>query len=199
MRAHCRMNPDQIKSAKEALRRRISAVLSGMTPEFRAAASARARGLLRSRPEWMLAGSVLFFASMAEEVDLWPLVLEGLQAGKTVALPRYDPVSDSYAACVIRDATMDVRAGHFGIREPRAECALIAGNRLDLILVPGVAFDLQGRRLGRGKGYYDRWLAALRGRTCGVAFDEQIMEDIPFGPQDVLISCILTPTRWIEP
>jgi len=76
---------------------------------------------------------------------------------------------------------------------------VISGNRLDLILVPGIAFDLRGRRLGRGKGYYDRWLPALRGKTCGVAFDEQIVDDIPLEPHDVVVNCILTPTRWIEP
>ena len=71
-------------------------------------------------------------------------------------------------------------------------------NRLDFVLVPGIAFDLQGRRLGRGKGYYDRLLAEVRGKTCGVAFDEQIVDEIPVEPHDIHVNCILTPTRWIE-
>jgi 5-formyltetrahydrofolate cyclo-ligase len=69
---------------------------------------------------------------------------------------------------------------------------------LDFILVPGVAFDLSGRRLGRGKGYYDRLLKQTRGTTCGVAFDEQIVGEIPVEPHDLNVNCILTPTRWIE-
>jgi len=68
--------------------------------------------------------------------------------------------------------------------------------RLDLALVPGVAFDLNGHRLGRGKGYYDRLLAMLTGPACGVAFDQQIVSQVPNEPHDVRLSCILTPTRW---
>jgi 5-formyltetrahydrofolate cyclo-ligase len=69
---------------------------------------------------------------------------------------------------------------------------------VDLILVPGLAFDLRGRRLGRGKGYYDQLLRGLRGITCGVAFDQQIVAEIPVEPHDVRVNCVLTPTRWIQ-
>ena len=98
----------------------------------------------------------------------------------------------------MRELSRDLKTGQFGIREPADACPLIPLNRLDFVLVPGVAFDLQGRRLGRGKGYYDRLLAEVRGKTCGVAFDEQIVEELPLEPHDVLVNCILTPTRWIE-
>ena len=75
---------------------------------------------------------------------------------------------------------------------------VVSLNRLDFILVPGVAFDLHGRRLGRGRGYYDILLAKVRGTTCGVAFDEQIVREVPVEPHDSDVNCILTPTRWIE-
>ena len=68
----------------------------------------------------------------------------------------------------------------------------------DLILVPGVAFDLHGRRLGRGKGFYDQLLAAVRGTTCGVAFEQQMVREVPVEPHDIHLNSILTPTRWIE-
>jgi 5-formyltetrahydrofolate cyclo-ligase len=61
-----------------------------------------------------------------------------------------------------------------------------------------VAFDLHGRRLGRGKGFYDRLLARTRGTKCGVAFDEQIVAKITVEPHDAQVNCLLTPTRWIE-
>ena len=82
-------------------------------------------------------------------------------------------------------------------RSPTCAPALL--NSLDLVLVPGVAFDLHGRRLGRGKGYYDQLLAGVCGTTCGVAFDEQIVREVPLEPHDVLMNCILTPTRWVMP
>src|SRR5262249_31355612 len=131
------------------------------------------------------------------EVDLWDLASKGLLAGKTVALPRFDEGRNCYAACQIFDLDRDVQTGQFGIREASRTCGELALNRLDLVLVPGLAFDLQGRRLGRGKGYYDQLLAAVRGTTCGVAFDEQIERDIPIEPHDIIVDCILTPTRWI--
>ena len=92
----------------------------------------------------------------------------------------------------------DIATGAFGIREPAARCPEISLNRLDLILVPGVAFDLHGRRLGRGKGYYDRLLAGVRGVKCGIAFDEQMVNDVPAGPSDVRMDFMVTPTRSVE-
>jgi 5,10-methenyltetrahydrofolate synthetase len=104
-----------------------------------------------------------------------------------------------YLACQITNITEDLSHGQYGIREPGGHCIAIPSNRLDLILVPGVAFDAYGRRLGRGKGFYDQLLESVRGTTCGVAFDEQIVEAVPVEPHDVYLNCILTPTRWIEP
>jgi 5-formyltetrahydrofolate cyclo-ligase len=75
---------------------------------------------------------------------------------------------------------------------------VIALNRLDLALVPGVGFDADGRRLGRGRGHYDRLLAQVAGTKCGVAFDEQMAPEIPVAPHDVILNRIVTPTRWLE-
>ncbi len=91
-----------------------------------------------------------------------------------------------------------MRTGRFGIREPVDRCTHLGLNRLDLILVPGVAFDLNGRRVGRGKGYYDRLLRLASGRKCGVGFDEQLVSEVPVEAHDILLNCILTPTRWLE-
>lgn len=151
---------------------------------------------MRRQPAWLAAKSVMLFAPLPDEVDIWPLVEEALATGKIVALPRYARLGRNYTAAIVRDPRADLIPGHFGIREPHAGCAEISMNRLDLVLVPGVAFDPQGRRLGRGKGFYDRLLADVRGMKCGVAFDEQLVDEVPVGPQDVPLNCILTPTRW---
>jgi 5-formyltetrahydrofolate cyclo-ligase len=190
------MNPE-IKAAKQALRREVAAVLRAMAPAEREAASGRARQLLASHAEWRAARSILFYAPMAEELDVWPLVSEALGAGKRVGLPRFAPQSGAYVACEVQDLALDLKPGHFGIREPADHCAAFSLKRLDLILVPGVAFDLDGRRLGRGKGFYDQLLAGLRGVTCGVAFDQQIVREVPVTSHDILMNRILTPTRWV--
>jgi 5-formyltetrahydrofolate cyclo-ligase len=190
---------NSIREAKQALRSQVSARLKQMEPGQRAAASARARALLASQALWKTAQWVLFFAPLPEELDVWPLLTEALAAGKKVGLPRFVAEDESYEACQIQDPKSDLRVGHFGIREPASRCAPLRSTRLDLILVPGIAFDLNGSRLGRGKGYYDQLLGELRGTTCGVAFDEQIVDEIPIAPHDVRLDCILTPTRWVDP
>jgi len=178
----------QTLAAKRALRRTVLAALQAMTPTEQALASERARSVLAAQPIWREAKSVLFYAPMDGELDVWPLFDEALALGKVVGLPRYDPRTRTYTICEVGDPRRDVVVGHYGIREPALHCAGFLRNSLDLIL--------QGRRLGRGKGYYDRLLAALRGVSCGVAFDQQIVSAIPVEPHDALVNCILTPAGW---
>jgi 5-formyltetrahydrofolate cyclo-ligase len=171
-----RMTPDaNIRAAKAALRAQVRAELKTI---------------------WQAAKSVLLYAPLTDEPDLWKLLADALAAGKAVSLPRFDAEQKGYMACLIKDIGRDLHEGQFGIREPRDSCCKISLNRLDLILVPGLAFDRIGHRLGRGRGYYDRLLAESHVPTCGVAFDQQIVEQIPAEPHDVRLTCILTPTRW---
>lgn len=188
----------QLHESKAALRRQIRGSLKAMTPKTRALASNEACARLEIQLLWKNARSILFFAPLPEELDVWPLAAPALAAGKTVALPQFITETQRYIACAIGNVETDLQIGQFGIREPTVDCSEFPLNRLDFVLVPGVAFTLQGRRLGRGKGFYDRLLAAVRGTKCGVAFDEQIVTDIPVEPHDVHLNCILTPTRWIE-
>jgi 5-formyltetrahydrofolate cyclo-ligase len=189
---------NRIRETKQALRDQVRAVLKQIPQEQRVAASARARKLLETHVLWQMARSVLLFAPLPEELDVWPLLASALASGKQVALPRFVAATRSYEACWILNPEKDVHVGHFGIREPHSHCGRVSPGKLDLILVPGMAFDLQGRRLGRGKGYYDQLLGVWHGTACGVAFDEQIMEEIPLESHDVRMNCILTPTVYIK-
>lgn len=184
------------QQAKTALRAEMRTKLKAMAAAERVSASLQACVRLEQQPVWQKAQSILFYAPLPEELDIWQLLLDALAAGKTVLLPRFSPEQKGYVACHIKDAAQDIRAGQFGIREPRDACARISLNRLDLILVPGIAFDLDGHRLGRGKGFYDQLLTVTHGPTCGVAFDQQIVGRIPVEPHDISLNCILTPTRW---
>ena len=84
------------------------------------------------------------------------------------------------------------------MREPASGCPEIPLEKFDLILVPGVAFDLSGNRLGRGKGFYDRILAEASGIKCGVCHDFQLLEKIPAEPHDAKVDFILTPARCVR-
>ena len=187
-----------LSNSKSELRHKINAALAAMSFEKRVADSANICARLRELPVWKQAGSVLLFAPMPAEPDIWPLLTEALGAGKIAALPRYHPAGKHYAACRVQNVRSEIAPGAFGIREPAARCAEIPLDRLDLILVPGVAFDWHGRRLGRGKGFYDRLLAGVRGVKCGITFDEQVVNEVPAGPSDVRMNFILTPARGAE-
>ena len=188
---------DSLDEAKASLRRHLRAKIP-LAPADRVAASASLSERLRNQGAWRDAKSVLFFAPLLEEPDIWSLLSEAIAAGKTVALPAFVSGTSVYTARQIIEPGRDLVQGKFGIREPAANCPEVALNRLDLALVPGIAFDVSGGRLGRGKGFYDRLLPAVNGLKCGVAFDEQIVDAVPVGPMDVRLNCILTPTRWIE-
>jgi 5-formyltetrahydrofolate cyclo-ligase len=188
----------RLQAAKAELRKRIREMLSLISPSERTAASRELCAHHRRQPVWTSAKSVLFFAPLPDEINIWPLVEEGRAEGKVVALPRFSALTQAYVAAVVHDLANDLRTGKLGIREPVASCAEMPLSRPDLVLVPGVAFDSHGRRLGRGKGFYDRLLAEVRGMKCGVAFEEQLVAEVPTGPQDVLLDCIVTPSRWLE-
>jgi 5-formyltetrahydrofolate cyclo-ligase len=192
------MTPPLAK-AKASLREQVRARLKTIPAAAHATASAQLCARLAQVKIFAEAKTILFFAPLLREIDIWPMLSDSLAAGKTTTLPRFDSATNRYVACQIKNPTTDIGTGKFGIREPNKLCDIVSLNRLDFILVPGIAFDLHGRRLGRGKGFYDQLLADLRGTTCGVAFDEQIVTEIPVEPHDVRLHCILTPTRWIEP
>lgn len=190
------MNPDAT-AQKAEIRSRVRALLRAMPVEQKRADSEQACARLGRQQVWQQAKTVLFYAPLADEPDVWPLLLEAFRAGKLVALPRFDGPRAGYEPALIKNPDTDLVVGKLGIREPAPHCGRIAGNQIDLVLVPGVAFDVHGHRLGRGKGYYDRLLPALGGVKCGVAFDEQVLEDIPAEPHDYTLQFVLTPTRWI--
>lgn len=189
------MNPGDRKAE---LRRQVSAQLKLIDASSRDHLSALARKLLSAQRAWVNARAVLFYSPRKDELDLWPMVETALAGGKRVALPRYCQAEDSYDLAEVTGTYADLKPGRFGITEPSSDCPAFPANQLDLVLVPGVAFDLMGRRLGRGRGYYDRILAALGGVRCGVGFDEQIIPEVPVASHDAYVNCILTPTRWFE-
>jgi len=187
----------EVREAKAQLRRESRSRLRAVPAEVLAAAAERMIARLVDRPEWSAARTVMLFAPMPEEPDVWPLADRVLKEGRMLALPRFDVARGEYQAAVVRNLAREVIRGSFGIREPASECPVWPVNELDFVLVPGLSFDARGRRLGRGKGYYDRLLGSVGGTACGVAMDWQVLPDIPVEPHDRGVDCILTPSRWL--
>ncbi len=180
---------------KEGLRRRIRDRMRGFAAADRARASQALCGLLTRQKAWQDSRQILLFMPMADEPDIYPLLELALAAGKAVCYPRYSREIGEYEACRITDPRRDLAPGRYQIAEPVADCPIFPRNQLDFVLVPGVGFDEAGHRLGRGKGYYDRLLVPVRGIKCGVAFEEQIVEEVPIESHDLKLDCILTPIR----
>ena len=190
-------NPSRmsIPEQKTILRRTMLEAARKVTPAERAEAGRRMMAHLREQAVWTQAQTVLLYAPMSGEPDLFPLIGEALAAGKVVSLPWFDRSRKEYGARTIR-TVKDLESGHVGILEPGPSSPEIMLNQLDFVLVPGVAYDRQGCRLGRGKGYYDRLLARVPGHTCGTGFDWQMTPTVPREPHDVVLKSLLTPSSW---
>jgi 5-formyltetrahydrofolate cyclo-ligase len=180
---------------KTRLRTQVRTVLRALTPEQRAAFSRSLCEIASAQSQFQQARAILFFSALPDEPDLATLMHAAWAAGQLTALPRYDSATGQYSAAVVR-SNDDLSSGRFGVLEPASNCPSISLNQLDLVFVPGVAFALNGARLGRGKGFYDRLLAEVRGHKCGVAFEEQIVAQVPEEPHDVRLNSLLTPAGW---
>jgi 5-formyltetrahydrofolate cyclo-ligase len=186
---------DALHELKSTLRAALRAHAQTFSDLDRATASVQLRDRLAQEKFFQNAPTILFFAPLADEPDVWPLLETTLAAARTVALPRFNRATKFYDAVAVRDLAADIVLGQFAVREPATHCPVLPWNRLDLLLVPGLGFDARGRRLGRGQGFYDRLLPLAGGVKCGLAFDWQVLAEIPAAPHDVTLNCILTPTR----
>jgi 5-formyltetrahydrofolate cyclo-ligase len=106
-----------------------------------------------------------------------------------------DWVAKQMVAAAVTDLDRSLILRRNRIREPLPECPVVPPSEIDLILIPGLAFDRTGRRLGRGGGFYDRFLAdpGLRATRCGVLFDCQLLPEIPADPHDIRVDFLATP------
>jgi 5-formyltetrahydrofolate cyclo-ligase len=186
---------DSIHTLKEELRRQARARVREMSSDAREQASRAACDLFLAQRIFAEARSVLLYMPLRDEVDVRLIMERATSGGKFVALPRFLPETGNYGACFVGDEPLV--AGPFGAFEPSPSNP-VPLNQLDLIVVPGVAFDLRGRRLGRGKGFYDRLLSATSGVKCGICFEEQLLPEIPVEPHDLGVDFLATPTRWVD-
>jgi 5-formyltetrahydrofolate cyclo-ligase len=184
------------KQLKAELRSQMRARLEKISPAVRAVESIDFGERLKTQiPS---AHTILFFAPMLDELDVWPVLELALALGTNCALPFFNVEKKSYVARQLMNLKTDIIVGKFGLREPASTCAEITLDKFDLILVPGMAFDLSGNRLGRGFGFYDRLLEKAAGIKCGVAYDFQLLAKIPSEPHDAKVNFILTPDRCLK-
>ena len=154
--------------------------------------------LILESTAWQEAGQAMLYMPISGEIDVKALIENGLETGKTIALPRFSVEKNGYGACAIANLG-DLVPGKFGIPEPSPGSQKMDTKQLDLAIVGGVAFDGLGGRLGRGGGFFDRLLADIPAKICGVCFDQQVYPDVPLERHDVKMDIIATPSGWLIP
>jgi len=183
-----------LREAKQAMRTLVAAARDALDPAWRAQASVRLVERIAALPTFVDAGTVLLTAPFRSEWNASPLIARALAAGKVVALPRVDESSRMLELRRVDDPARDIVAGYRGLPEPATRCERVAAASIAWVLVPGIAFDRMGGRLGYGGGYYDRLLPVLPVRASRVAgaFSAQIVDAVPSAPHDITMDAVVT-------
>ncbi len=174
---------------KKEIRAAMRALNNALTATERLTASTAIFSAIERLPEFRAARTIAFFSALPDE-PATDEVLARWNETRRVVLPRVEGETMHFYSC--RPETL--RFGAFGILEPQGE-EECPPERIDLMICPGVAFTEDGRRLGRGKGYYDRYLSQpdLRAYRVGVCYTHQIVEELPVEEHDVKMDLVVYP------
>jgi len=184
---------------KRHLRKEIKTKLAAMPADEAAAKSHAACAGLLELEEFQRAVSVMLYLPIPGEVDCIGIALSAWQRGKTVLVPRVSMEQRHMLAVECRSLNDDMREGAFGIREP-ATGEPWPIEEIEFIVTPALAYDRQGNRLGRGGGFYDRFLshADRRAVACGLAFALQVVDEVPTEPNDHPVDILVTDEEVIR-
>ena len=179
-----------VATEKLELRQTMLAKREAMSPQSVALASEQiVRNLLQDLG-MRKASEVALYASFRQEVETWALLDALLSQGKQVYFPRM--AHDEKLVFVPIEKREQLKPGRFSVLEPDPALPAVLLEKLDLIVVPGLAFDPRGGRLGLGKGYYDRVLKDFQGQSVGLAYDFQVLSHLPLEAWDKSVDRVFT-------
>jgi 5-formyltetrahydrofolate cyclo-ligase len=185
-----------LKRAKRQIRREVLGARDAIAPDLRERWGTRIAGRAIELPEIREARAMMLFSSFGSEVPTGPIIERLRERGITIALPRIEGADLVPVAYIPGDP---VRPTSFGALEP-AGTDTIDPAALDVVVVPGVAFDRSGRRVGYGGGYYDRFLRGIAAFRVGLAFSLQVIDGrLPAGSFDLPVHAIVTEEEEIRP
>lgn len=179
---------------KTEIRARMKEFLQGVSLTDRHKRSLDACTLLASTKEFKSSQIIMLFLSMKQEVETSALAMKAWQEGKSIAAPRMDWQGRRMEPVEIKSLDVGLQETAFGVREP-VEGPEVALGMIDIVVIPGLAFDRRGYRVGRGRGFYDRFLSQqeFNGLRIGLCFHEQLLtEAIPMEPHDIPMDLIVT-------
>ncbi|MBI4236820.1 MAG: 5-formyltetrahydrofolate cyclo-ligase [Deltaproteobacteria bacterium] len=182
---------------KQAVRRQLRHVLAQVDTPTRTDASAAIVASLTALPAVRHAVCLGLFAPTPDEVDIRALFTWAVAAGKRVAFPRILDLSTQTMDFAEVSTLTALVPGPFGVLAPEPQAPRCDKLDIHCLCIPGVGFDLNGMRLGRGSGYYDRWLGGYLGPRVAVAFEVQLMADLPASSWDEPMDILVTERRTI--
>ncbi len=178
---------------KDKTRKELAQRLDGLSDRDVFLKSFAACEALCDTPEFQTAQSLMTYLAMPKELDTSLSILQAFKANKTVLIPRVLWSNRELEPVVIHTLNCPMEISRYGLRNPSGTEIMVAAG-IDLVVVPGLGFDANGDRLGRGAGFYDRFLAShnFKGVRCGLAFEEQIVESIPVDEHDMRLDMLVT-------
>lgn len=180
---------------KEVLRKEILHQLRQQNHTQRARKSRKVMRILTNLAEFQRAGCILFYLAKREEVQTASAIRQAQKLSKKIAVPVVLEREKRMIASFVENIALEVAPGPYGILQPKARfLRQVPLRSIDLVIVPAVAFDRRGHRLGRGLGYYDRFLATLPESTpcVGLAFDFQVVERLPVLSHDIAVNTVIS-------
>ncbi len=200
MFTNCKNKLNAENTERKSLRKKILALRDSLPFKER-----QRRSLLIADKLWRIKKftdtKVLFiYANFRSEVETLPLIQQCLDAGMLVTVPLTDPEYSQLSAYPITNPDLDLRPGYCGISEPIGEGkSPVSPREIETVILPGSVFDERGGRLGYGGGYYDRFLArsAPQALRIGLAFEQQVVKQVPLLPHDERLHLIVTEKRIV--
>ena len=189
----CWPNMPDLHKTKSELRRRIVERILAVDSARREVEEKGLFARLPTLPGFLDAKTILLYTKgFPEEIDTRPCLARCLELSKNLVLPKVDRESKTLTLHQVHSLEKDLRVGYRGIPEPRKSTSLIDPSQVDWVLVPGLAFDRDCRRLGRGAGHYDRLLPTLRPDAMKIALilESQWVDLVPVGPHDVSLDAV---------
>jgi len=190
-----------VKLNKQSLRKQLLIKRSELSPEFVLENSKKIAENLLNLDIYQSSNNIMLYIATQDEVQTQKIIESAQRDKKRIFIPLIIRRDNALLPSLVIDFEKELIPGILGIYQPRKEFYRIyPPTVLDLIIVPGVAFTIQGHRLGRGGGYYDRFLSQLEPKTLSIAlsFEMQILNKIPIDIQDIPVDYIITEERVIR-
>lgn len=177
---------------KDELREKMRALRRALTAEQISSKSRAISDFLINCDEYKKSETIMIYLSSFKEPDTAAILSDSL-SDKRVVVPVSVTDTHTIIPSLLRSSG-ELKKGAYGIREPE-NIIPVSVNEIDTVLVPGIAFDNKGARIGFGAGYYDRFLSQFNGIKIGICYDFQITENIPVSPHDIFMDMIITEKR----